>query len=83
MAIVVTPKAELVPRRPASLDGKRRLLNGPGGASASYNACASPSLATNEALASGAEDDAQELRRKMYRLWERSAVQPYEAQYYC
>ena len=50
MVTVLTYRAEPVPRRPAWLDGKlkRRLLNSPGGTSATHNVCASLSLATRE-----------------------------------
>ena len=85
MVTVVIHRAEPIPRRPTLLDGKpkRRFLNGQGVVSAAHNTRASVSLATSEALTSGAEGDARDLRRPMHLWWENSVVQPYGAPYYC
>ena len=85
MTIVGTTRAELMRRHLAFRNGKPkcRLLNSPGVTLASYNPCTSLNPAASETLASGAEGDAQDLRRTMHRPWEHSAVQPHGDQYYC
>jgi predicted lipoprotein with Yx(FWY)xxD motif len=79
MIIVSPPRVEPMRRCLALPDGasKHRLLDGCGGASATYDACVSLTPAVHASGASGAEGDVKARRRTLRRPWAQSHGVPY------